>query len=190
MGSINATIVRQGQAIGVEAMLFNTLDHNVTLIPSFGVYSNVTGWGYYSNNVCTNHLPVDFAIFQGYYSAQNISLAGEPLLLAEPYPIPCIAYIPATGYTMLPHSSMAQVITNVTGQMGSYSENMTFKLTPFQAQQCSGGGQCSSGTYVGAKGYWTGTLGNYVFQLFPKGDYTVAIADIWGQLLIFHFQVV
>jgi len=192
MGSINATIIGQGQAIGVEAMLFNTLDHNVTLIPGFDAYSNVTDWGSYSNNDCTNHLPVDFAIFEGYYSAQNVSLAGEPLLVAEPFPIPipCIDFTPATSYTMLPDSTMAQVIINVTGQMRSYSENMMFGLAPFQVPPCFGKEQCSGGINVGAKGYWTGTGENYVFHLFPKGDYTVAIADVWGQLLIFHFQVV
>jgi hypothetical protein len=192
--SLNTTVLKQGEGIGVNAGLFNERSGNITLIPDYNTFSNITGWGTYSSNTCANGGPLGIAVFEGHYVLDNVTTAGAPLQLAEPYPIPCAVYVPETRYVLLPNSSTAEVSwdSGLSGFPATSVQELTFTLGPFGGMPTNPvpGQTWSAGAGDGASGYWTGSWGSTTFSTFPVGAYTVVVADLWGQVRFVYFSVV
>ncbi len=191
--TLNSTGIRQGEAIGVTAELVNTLKEDLTLYPDFATYSNITAWGPYSTNVCNWQPILVIAVFQGNYTSGDISTAGPPLQLAEPYPIPCAAPLTLTRITFLPGShTAAEEFVDLAGTNWTNIEDIIFSLSPFKSVISTNGQYTEGGPLDGAAGYYTAYTGGssvVAFHQFPAGPYTVVVADVWGQTVFLRFNV-
>lgn len=121
-----------------------------------------------SLNPCgTSSFPFGVAIFQGDYTATDIS-AETPLVLYNPNELPPCAFIPAIiAYNFSPSSDLAAEI--VDHELNSQAMPMNQSVTV---------------TY-----YWTGSGQNVTKHDFKPGIYTVAAGDEWGNLVVVHFTV-
>ncbi len=116
--------------------------------------------------------PTGVAIFNGYYTSSNIT-AAKALTLYTPGIYNCPAIFSVSSYLFYPMNSTAVVY-------GSCSPGPCF-TTSISVSLTFGG-------------YWTGTipigaLSGGTFQAFPRGHYTVAAGDEWGQLDLLYFVV-
>ena len=192
--TLNATALGQGEAIGVSAELFNTLNRTLALYPQYEEYSNITGWQGYSRDDCVDYFPIYIAVFSGHVEQGNISAAGDPLQIASTMGIPCALTFPMIEIDMQPNSSDATIVRNETtlyplanGTTETIVQNetstgtMATSLDPFQ---CVNSTIC--GNFAGAAGYYVGST----MDEFPVGPYTVVVADLWGEALFIYFEVV
>jgi hypothetical protein len=115
----------------------------------------------------TNSFPFGVAIFQGNYTAEDVSTA-TPLVLYNPNELPPCPAIPAiTAYDFLPSSDLATEI--IDNQFNSQAIPMDQSVTV---------------TY-----YWLGSGKNVTQHDLEPGIYTVAGGDEWGDLVVVHFTV-
>jgi hypothetical protein len=93
---LNATAIRLGESLGARVDLVNTLRSNITLVPDFSANPNIAKWDGYDSICGTNPTDnvVGYAVFQGHYTAENLSEATAPMTLAPPLAIPC----PISGF--------------------------------------------------------------------------------------------
>ena len=90
---LNATQVPQEGALKAQVLLFNTLPESTLFHPNFTANPRVPAWDRY-DSLC-GLSPVDhifgFALFEGHYTAANISaaLSGTPVLLTPPVASSC-----------------------------------------------------------------------------------------------------
>ncbi len=88
---LNASEVPQGGALQAHVLLINTLSESVLLHPDFAANPNIDSWNW--DDYLCGMSPVEhtfgFALFQGHYTAANLSQAGSPITLAPPVAIPC-----------------------------------------------------------------------------------------------------
>lgn len=88
---LNSSEVPQGGALQAHILLVNTLPESVTLQPNFAANPNIDSWNW--DDYLCGASPVEhafgFALFQGHYTAANLSQAGAPLTFAPPVAIPC-----------------------------------------------------------------------------------------------------
>ncbi len=110
----------------------------------------------------------NFQIFQGYYTKSNISSA-----------VPLQTINPEGPYPQCPNPLLSlspeeySVLNQTTATVGfHFKHNKDYSRL---------------GTIVNGIYSQSGQVVHYV--LFPKGVYTVAAGDLWGQMVILHFSV-
>jgi hypothetical protein len=165
--SLDNTTIMYGQMVGVSLDLWNTLNTTNTVNPS-------SNWSFpLTQHPCPLQYPMDYSIFKGYYTADNISSASPvPYIRPEYGAHSCFATFYVSSYVFSPNSDNALL-----NDSGSFLPE-----------------QIKYGSY--ALGYW----GYYWLGMFfpnddplqnlPPGVYTVVGGDEWEQLLILHFKVV
>jgi len=88
---LNSTKIQVGGALMGQVSLFNTLGTNISLTPNFSANPNIITWDIH-DSICgmspMYHI-FGYALFQGHYTAANISQATKPLILAPPAAFPC-----------------------------------------------------------------------------------------------------
>jgi hypothetical protein len=165
--SISNTTVPYGQSFNVYLDLWNILNTNNTVNAklnwSFPLTPSPCQWLYY---------PIAFAIYKGYYTASNLSIASAVPLYPMLGAFNCPADPYLTSYTFSPNSNNA----TFTQGSSSFPEPVEIEVPV-------------SGFY-GI--YW---LGGFLslsdnLQSFPPSVYTVAGGDEWGQMVILHFKVI
>jgi len=167
--SLDNTTIKYGQMVGTSLDLWNILNTNNTVYPS-------SNWSFpLTQHSCPLRYPMDYSIFKGYYTADNISSAAPvPYDRPEYGPHSCspISNYDASSYVFSPNSDNALL-----NDSGSF----------FPEQMKYGSGALGFWGY-----YWLGMFfpNDNPLQSLPPGVYTVAGGDEWGQLLILHFKVV
>ncbi|MDE1830328.1 MAG: hypothetical protein KGI25_08395 [Thaumarchaeota archaeon] len=155
----NSTIIRQGQTIGLDISLNNTASNKLVL-------NSDNNWGLpdLSFDPCIPR-PYGIAVFNGYYTEQNMT-DGGPLLIFNP-DASCPAINSTKSYVFEPESTNATVSTCSDSNLPycTYSQDMQDKIV-------------ISGTW---------DEGN--LQPLKAGVYTLVGGDEWGHLVIQHFVV-
>jgi hypothetical protein len=123
-----------------------------------------------SDGICgVEDFPFGIALFQGDYTAANISTA-TPLILDNPNVI-VQGCIPS--------------VFNVT----AYNFKSTSDIATLDGEAINGSATFEMSAEVTASLYWTGTYPNTIQQNFAPGIYTVVGGDEWGNLVLIHFTV-
>jgi hypothetical protein len=201
---LNATAIQSGSALIAQITLFNPLDENLSLfLPNLASNSTIATWNDY-DFVCSGNSMWNlggYALFKGHYSSDNVSSAGEPLMLAPP-----VAYLSCINNTrnlfvFLPNNSNAMVSdSSETGQPATpwhAATNATTESCENISQSIVVGTHCPVGDSL--FGYWSAPLSGLAssaattsssyFHYFSPGQYTLAVEDSWGQTIYAHFQV-
>ena len=160
--TINPINVPQGSNVSVTAQVYNTLSRDVEV--------NATSMTNPADGPCQQGLATGVKVYQGGYSAANLSKAAE-LLLYNPSLIYTCPEVFTFQYSFAPNSDVATVQASLSG-------NQVGKNTTGPVDETSV-----------LSGYWTGSGQNYTFDSFPQGNYTLVVFDAWGQEAIGHFQV-
>lgn len=193
----NTSTMRPEGAIRAQVILSNPLDSNLTAIVPLSSNSTVSNWSW-DDFLCGGgslNSIVGFAVFQGHYGAENLSLAGEPLTLAPPLQPPCPAYPTPIYLIFLPLSSNALVYSSYP-QPPFKVQTMVNATTVICSTTSSGANMC--GASSGLFGYWQGPVSgsteNYTtsspdFHYFTPGQYTLAAEDAWGHQAFAYFDV-
>ena len=175
--------------------VFNTLGENLSLAPSYAANPAIHSWAEY-DYFCGGYnqmAMVGYALFQGYYSQENFSLAGHPC--SSPPSLSCRA---PPGLTP-PQSCSCPTTTprRSTGQEGARSWNRSSIPATTESCYTNGGTYCGVGT--GLFGYWNtsaplsfqqAAVGSPFFRYLPLGEYTLAVQDVWNQTVYAHFEVI
>ena len=192
---LDSSVFASGTEVAAQVTLFNSLDENLSLAPSSPTNSSIQSWNGY-DYFCDGYgrIPeVGYALFQGYYSQNNLSLAGTPVQLAPFVELPCATWAGPSSIVFLPHSDTAEVYG--TGGDGVV-EPMSFPATTESCSTNGGTTQCGVGT--GLFGYWNtsaplnfqqAAIGSPFFRYFAPGAYTLAAQDVWNQTVYAHFLV-
>lgn len=178
--SIDTMRIAAGQNLTVSVSLFNTLSKANSIAtsdhwPFKGV--SVALWPPCDDANLTT--PVEAVVIKGDYTMTNITTAAN-----VNFPVDCREYVNVDHAIFQPSSSEA----NLTGIYDVSRTNQT--IGPFQLS-----------TSFTTSGYWDiskpqGMINNQNPPLppataaFVPGEYTVAVADEWGQAVILHFVVV
>jgi hypothetical protein len=164
--SVNPQLIKPGYPIHIVITESNTLSkmnnlHASDKWPINGLSVGICG---------TESYPFGVAVFQGSYTATNISSA-TPLELDNPNVIPqgCIAPVSnVTAYDFKPSSDIATLDGDVL-----FGSTATMQM---------------SAEVIGGI-YWAGSFPNTIEQNFEPGVYTVVGGDEWGNLVVLHFTV-
>lgn len=166
--SINATTMGSGQTMNISVSEYNPQTHpnNVTGSTDWPIQELSTGPCGPINN------PMGVAVFEGYYTSANVSSA-TPLTMYAPGIYACPAEMLVKAYLFNPTSSLAALY-------GSCSPEPCFQIV--------------TSASLAFSGYWTGTAapgatGGGDFHSFPRGVYTIAAGDEWGELEFLYFVV-
>jgi hypothetical protein len=182
--NLTESVIIQGANVSIEISEFNTLrawnDAPTTTFERM------------STSPCPG-LPLGVAIFQGDYSAANISSA-QPLDLFYPGVYGCPGYSSrGVSYVFAPESDNVTnfspnelvTVTNSVTSNGTTSVEYSVTTLSVSTQQVAAS--------VGFSGYWTGSdvppSSNAAFQAFDPGTYTVEGVDWWGHMMFAYFQV-
>ena len=88
---LKASEVLQGGALQAHVLLVNTFPESITLHPNFEANPNINSWNW-DDYLCGGS-PVEyafaFALFQGHYTAANMTQPGTPMTLAPPVALTC-----------------------------------------------------------------------------------------------------
>lgn len=201
---LNATTIQAGSSLMAQITLFNPLDENVSIfVPNLASNSTMTTWNDH-DFVCSQNSMwnlAGYALFKGHYSSDNLSSAGEPLMLAPPVSLSCINN--GRGlFVFLPNSSNAMVFdspdTNQPATLWHATTNATSESCKNSFESVIGRTECPVGASL--FGYWSeppsgllesgaATTSSSYFHYFPPGQYTLVVEDIWGGTFYAHFQV-
>jgi hypothetical protein len=182
---LNATAMEPGQTLAADVTLFNTLNERLSLPLSApaNLTSQIAAWNNDDFACGIGGLASyvsGFAFFRGHVSADNLSLAPDPLQLATVVQL-CNTYLSFTqdeSMVFLPHSENASIPT-------SYPI-----VSPITLNVASGAS--------GLVGYWNRTSytccaasanAPNLFRYFTPGEYTIAAEDLWGDRVFAYFQV-
>jgi hypothetical protein len=161
---LNSSSMQSHGAIAGQIVVFNTLNRNVS-VSGLVQNQNISEWNGYDNTCGSNPSSslVGFAVFEGHYSAGNISAAGPPLQLAPPFYPPCPMSISPNAVTFLPNGDQAIATIN-SGQGPQSSYQVTAELNA-TTRYCTGSGVSGHGGEIDC---------GYVFRLpeslFAKGQ--------------------
>jgi hypothetical protein len=150
--------VPQGQSVTVTAQVYNTLSSEVEV--------NATSMTNLADGPCQQGFATGVEVFQGHYTAANLSKATE-LLLYNPNLTYLCPRVFVFLYSFYPFSDVATVQQGPGGPSTTGPVNETSIID----------------------GYWTSSEQNYTFQTFPQGSYTVVVFDAWSQTTYAYFQV-
>jgi len=187
--TVSSGSVRSGDTIFANVSLLNTLDSNLSL-PLVAKSSTFHDWETRSAYPCGSGLPVQMAVFDGYYTPSNFSMAGEPMQLADvSVTVMCSTAKPSpSSIVILPRSGIAYGVSSVSALNGlPFATSASLEHWSCSPQGV-GGSVCS--TEAGASGYYGSvTLTENGLRLFHFGQYTIAAVDIWGDTVLVHFTV-
>ncbi len=187
--ALNSTAMRVNGSIGGHVSVVNTLGTDVTVVvpePS----QKMSDWSRYTN-ICPTSNFEGYAVFIGRYSADNISLAGEPLTLVPPMILNCVIpyYVPGP-LTFSPHGGPSGQ-TVVYAQSPSSTKEDRLLITTLFCNTTESGPQSFSCSWAspGLVGYWEGGPGSPAnfgftspgFARFFPGVYTIMAWDVWDQ---------
>jgi hypothetical protein len=157
----------------------NAVQLNITEYNDATSYNNVSAssdWpvsGLLLGPCGTLEFPFGIAVYQGYYTSQNISSA-TPLQIftpnangtAQSSPVACPASPQVFSYDFAPHSDSATTRLTWAGDSSSttYQLSASFSIT----------------------GYWNSSSS---FAVFGKGTYTIVAGDEWGHASFQYFTV-
>ena len=162
--SLDSATYQPGQTITIVVNEINTLKKT----NSVSAADNWAFSGLTAGPCGTLNYPFGIAIFQGYYTAGDVSSV-TPLKLDNPdakYPCPMILAEIST-YAFQPSGDIADVF-----QLGGIDPVLTEKMN----------------AGVQPTGYWTGSP-NAALTNFTPGIYTVVAGDEWGAMVFLHFTV-
>jgi len=197
---LNGTTIRQGGALTAVITIFNPLPENLSVAPDYSSNSTIAHWNEY-DFWCDGSAMwslAGYALFQGHYSSENISSAGNPLELAPQVALPCALEPNPVLIVLLPESSSAEAYYSMQGSSPAPATLTVSAGTGFcVSTQYSG--ECSAGD--GLFGYWNTTgigaltiqnasTSSEYFHYFSPGQYTLVTEDVWGQTTYAYFQVV
>lgn len=193
---LNSSSIQSHDEVAVQIELLNTLNHNNTLVVSAD--QNISSWNevdFFCGENPSRSL-VGFALFEGHFSAQNISAAGSPLQLAPPVALPCPFSLSLNSTTFLPNSDKTMSFSYY-GQTQESPYPVTAEVNATTGY-CVGSlsGISCRGT-SGLLGYWApgfGYAGNMTFtsksfSYFPSGEYTLVATDARNQFVYAYFTV-
>jgi len=196
---LNATSMRYDGAITGNVTVVNTSNQNVS-IPQLVQNQNITKWNS-DDYFCAgnpSYSLLGFALFQGHFTAANVSAAGSPLRLAPPMVGSCGGIeIALSAVTFLPNGDHAGA-----GQPEQFFQPASVELNA-TTTFCNGVGNGNGGfsctwAYPGLVGFWNDNVpsqGNLfgftstAFVHFPSGEYTIVAADDWNQYVYATFVV-
>jgi len=164
--SLDSKTYQSGQQVGIDIDERNTLSKTNT-IPSSAKWQ-ISGLGV---DPCGPvNYPFGIAIFQGNYTATNISSA-TPLQIYEPGTYMCpMILTDISSYVFQPISDNAAVF-----QMSESTAVFTIAMnTEFEPAPT---------------GYWANNNVGAAFTNFEPGVYTVVAGDEWGALVLVHFTI-
>ena len=164
--SLDSKTYQSGQQVGIDIDEKNTLSKTNTITTS--VKWPVSGLGVGPCGVL--NYPFGIAIFQGNYTAANVSSA-SPLQIYEPGTYMCpMILTDISSYVFQPLSDNAAVF-----QMSESTDVFTIAMnTEFEPAPT---------------GYWASNDVGAAFTNFGPGVYTVVAGDEWGALVVVHFTV-
>ena len=198
---LNTSTFETGSGITAQIAVFNTLDQNLSLTPTYQANSTILTWNghdfFCGNSGDPLRAMVGYALFSGDYSAGNISLAGDPLQLAPPVGISCVTYETPDSVVFLPENDTIEY--PAPGNQGGIVDRLALAASTESCENPTPG-TYYCGASKGLSGYWNTTgvaylqdqeaaIGSNYFVYFPPGEYTLAVQDDWGQTLYAHFQV-
>jgi hypothetical protein len=164
---LDSKTYQQGQQVSIAVYEKNTLK-------TTNIIASSTKWpvsGLRVGPCGTLNYPFGFAIFQGNYTATNVSSA-TPLQIYQPATYTCPATIGnISSYVFQPLSDTASVfqMSESTAVFNNMEMNTEFEPGP--------------------RGYWASNNIGAAFTLFDPGVYTVVAGDEWGALVVVHFTV-
>jgi hypothetical protein len=167
--SLNTSNVASGHAIAITEKVVNILGsmNNVSLGDTFAYDhpGNISGI-----RIAPCIFPAGVVLFQGYYTAQNLS-SGRALWLYSA-------------------GESCGVATAQFYLFNPLSDNVTFSNYFMKCE--SGDSNCHTwyvaleGT-INRTGYWTGNFIEPTYHPFGAGIYTIMAVDEWGDLVLLHF---
>jgi hypothetical protein len=164
---LDSKTYQQGQQVNIAVYEKNTLKTTNIIAASAKWPLSRLGVG-----PCgTFNYPFGFAIFQGNYTAANVSSA-TPLQIYQPATYTCPMIIgDISSYVFQSLSDTASVfqVSESTAVFNNMEMNTEFEPGP--------------------RGYWASNNIGAAFTLFDPGVYTVVAGDEWGALVVVHFTV-
>jgi len=164
--SLDSKTYQSGQQVGIDIDEKNTLSKTNTINSS-------TKWpvsGLRVGPCGTLNYPFGIAVFQGNYTAANISSA-TPLQIYEPGTYMCPMILSDTSsYVFQPLSDNAAIF-QMSEPTAVFSMAMNTEFEPAPT------------------GYWASNDVGAAFTNFEPGVYTIAAGDEWGALVVVHFTV-
>jgi hypothetical protein len=164
--SLDSKTYQSGQQVGIDIDEKNTLSKTNTITSS--AKWTISGLGV---DPCGPlNYPFGIAVFQGNYTAANISSA-SPLQIFEPgiYHCPMIL-TDISSYVFQPLSDSAAVF-QMSESTAVFTAGMNAEFEPAPT------------------GYWASNNVGATFTNFEPGVYTVVAGDEWGALVVLHFTV-
>ena len=164
--SLDSKTYQSGQQVGIDIDEKNTLSKTNTITSS--AKWTISGLGV---DPCGPlNYPFGIAVFQGNYTAANISSA-SPLQIFEPgiYHCPMIL-TDISSYVFQPLSDSAAVF-QMSESTAVFTAGMNAEFEPAPT------------------GYWASNNVGATFTNFEPGVYTVVAGDEWGDLVVVHFTV-
>jgi hypothetical protein len=197
---LNSTSMASGGSVAASVSLFNSLGQNLSLTTNYAADSTIAKWNGY-DFLCGEPIfssMIGYAVFQGRYVADNLSLAAGPLQLSPPLNAGCVTYPNPVSIVFLPGSDTA-----VLYPQNEANPNQEQVSVVASTESCSinSAGAYLCGLKGGFSGYWNtaGLRGNLApqnattdsqyFHYLPDGEYTLAVQDMWGQTVFAYFQV-
>jgi Putative Ig domain len=165
--SLDSKTYQSGQQVGIYIDETNTLSKTNTITSSANW--PVSGLGVGPCGVL--NYPFGIAIFQGSYTAANIS-SGTPLQIYEPAIYHCpmtLADISSYVFQPLSHNAAVFQMSESTAVFNDMEMNTEFEPAP--------------------TGHWASNEAGSTFTNFEAGVYTIVAGDEWGNLVILHFTV-
>jgi hypothetical protein len=201
--NLNATAIKSGDAIAARISIFNPLGVNDSVFPDYQSNSAIFSWNAH-DFLCGGLAAANptwslagYALFQGHYTAANLSSAVAPLNLDPPLVIECPAEADPSTVTFLPNSSTAVAYFPPSTQPVVKQEavmNATTETYVYKSGYYGGGPEGLFGYWVGPPGGVLGggqdaTISSPYFHYFPPDRYTLVVEDMWGQVSYGYFQV-
>jgi hypothetical protein len=135
-----------------------------------------------------------YALLSGHYTATNVSLASTPLQLAPSVVMSCAHWPLPERIVFLPHSDNSLFFG--AGMNGTPEQARVNASTKYCTTSDPSTSHCGAGDAI--LGYWdmptvvapmdATTKSPYLVRL-PPGQYTLEVADTWGQTIFAYFQV-
>jgi hypothetical protein len=204
---LNATTIRSGHAVSAQITIVNPLSQNVSVVPDYQADGSILSWNSYdflcgglSASNPTWSL-AGYALFKGHYTSANLSAAGAPLSLEPPLLIECVSEPVPSSIVFYPNGSSIAAYFEP-GQngipyppvvMGHAAMNATTEAYVYESGYYGYGPGALFGYWVGPPGGVFGgqnaTITSPNFHYFSPGEYTLAVEDMWGQVVYSYFEV-
>jgi hypothetical protein len=132
---LNSTTVPVGRVLSARVSMFNTLATNVSLAPDFSANSGLVALS--GGDLCRGaglDAMLNFALYQGRYTAANFSQAGAPLMLNPPVGMSCPNPYGLSSYVQqvefAPRSDNATLSGNTSGPGTPVPQTVEMHMSP------------------------------------------------------------